>query len=1124
MKKILDGNSACAEVAYLFSEICSIYPITPSSPMAEQVDILSHTDKKNLFNESVDVVEMQSEAGVAGMLHGSLLAGSLTTTFTASQGLLLMLPNMYKIAGEMLPAVLHVAARTVATHALSIFGDHSDIYAARSTGFCMLASTNVEDAHYLSAVAHLSAIESSMPFLHFFDGFRTSHEVNTIDTLNDTDLLNLINYDKVYEYKKRVLNVGSSIQKGMAENEDIYFQSVEARNSVYNEVPDIVNRYMQKINELTGKNYKPFNYYGDRQATNVIVAMGSVVDTIKLVVDDLMSKGKKVGVLEVHLYRPFSTNYFYQSLPDTVHNIAVLDRTKEAGSIGEPLYLDIVSACKGRNYNIVGGRYGLASKNTTPKDIASVYNMLEGVLKDNFTIGIEDDVTNLSLEEEEYSLPLSLKEIVIYGFGSDGMVSTSKEMIKIIGNQTEKYVQNYNQYDSKKSGGVTVCDLRISDKPIHAPFYVTNPDIVIITKDEYVFTYDMITNIKENGTVLINTRKKANELDGFLPNEMKRIIRDRKVQLLVVDAETIAEEARIKGKISKIMEVILLKLLGFDNGVQLVTEEIRKQFATKGEEIINSNIIAISKALDGVMGVVGNLTVQEEEKKENYDVIAMIRKRKGNELKVSDLLPYRDGTFPCGLSKTEKRKVSTFVPKWISENCIQCAQCAFVCPHAVIRPFALKDSESAIPMIGNQDYKFEITISEADCTSCGLCITTCPGKNGEKALVFGTYDEKKQKRANTLFNQYENPKLLDRFTLKGSQFIKPKFEFSGACGGCGETPYIKLLTQLFEDKLIIANATGCSSIYGGSCPSTPYTIPWANSLFEDNAEFGYGLLVSYNKIRNRIKTIMETSLESVNAHVKENYKKWLEAPQDFAKTMEVKKNLKDGEIPVELKKLLDYIPARSVWAIGGDGWAYDIGFGGIDHVLSSGENINILVLDTEVYSNTGGQASKSSHVGQVAQFADYGKKTYKKDLFKIAMSYPNCYVANVSFGANFMQTIKAFKEAEEHQGPSIIIAYSPCLEHGIKGGMGNSVLEEKMAVDVGYTTLMRYNPVEKKLYLDSKEPDFEKYALFLQNEVRYKSLEVKNKELAKEVLELNKQEAIERYRYYKKIAEEKSNS
>ena len=1123
MDKIIDGNKACADVAYLFSEIASIYPITPSSPMAAEVDVLSHSGKKNIFNDKVSVVEMQSEAGAAGTMHGALLAGSLATTFTASQGLLLMIPNMYKIAGECLPAVIHVAARTLATHALSIFGDHSDVYATRATGFCMLASTNVEDANHLGAVAHLSAIKGSLPFLHFFDGFRTSHEVNKIKELEDRDLIKLVDFDKVHEFKRRMLNVGANIQKGMAENEDIYFQSVEARNKLYDEMPDIVNNYMQEINKLTGKDYKPFNYYGSSEATSIIVAMGSVCDTIKLVVDDLVNKGEKIGLIEVHLYRPFSSKYFMNILPENVEKIAVLDRTKEPGSMGEPLYLDVCSILKDTDIKVVGGRYGLSSKNTTPDQIYSVYKMLKNGLKNNFTIGIVDDVTNLSLPKEEYQIDLKAQEIKIFGFGSDGMVSTSKDIMKIVGSGTDKYVQSYNQYDSKKSGGVTICNLRISDQQINAPFYVTNPGIVVVTKDEYLFKFDMIDDIKDNGIFVINTTKRVDELNSFLPNKVKKIIKEKNVLLYIIDADKIALDVGIKGKISKIMEMIILNFINYPDAINVVSHSIEKQFATKGDEVINANKEAIKKALDNLILANVNFDVVDEVINIKRNIFDEINARRGDLLSVSDLLKYRDGTFPCGLSKNEKRKTSTLVPKWNSEACIQCGQCSIVCPHAVIRPIVHKDKENGIPMLGKPEYNYEIVVSEADCTSCGLCINTCPGKNGVKALSFGEYNQENQDRAQYLFENYENPdNLFPKFTIKGSQFIKPKFEFSGSCAGCGETPYIKLLTQLFGDKLIVANATGCSSIYGGSVPSTPYTIPWANSLFEDNAEFGYGMLLSYNMMRNRIEKIMINNIDNVSLEVKELFNEWLNNKEDFDITNDIKNKLNNLDIPKELRDLILYIPARSVWTLGGDGWAYDIGFGGIDHVLSSGENVNILVLDTEVYSNTGGQASKSSRIGQVAQFADMGKKTAKKDLFKIAMGYPNCYVANVSLGSNFMQTIKAFKEAEEHNGPSIIIAYCPCIEQGIKGGMINATNEQKLVVDCGYTSLMRYNPVEDKLYLDSREPDFSKYELLLNNEVRYNSLVKKNPEMAKEILELNKKEAMKRYEYYRKLSEEKS--
>ncbi|MBQ4031337.1 MAG: pyruvate:ferredoxin (flavodoxin) oxidoreductase [Bacilli bacterium] len=1123
MYNIIDGNKACADTAYLFSEIASIYPITPSSPMATEVDVISHTDRKNLFGDSVKVVEMQSEAGAAGALHGALITGSLATTFTASQGLLLMIPNMYKIAGECLPAVIHVAARTLASHALSIFGDHSDVYATRATGFCMLASTNVEDANMLAAVAHLSAIKGSLPFLHFFDGFRTSHEVNKVRELEDKDVLKLVDFKAIKKFKDRMLNVGAGIQKGMAENEDIFFQSVEARNELYDQMPDIVNDYMMEINKITGKDYKPFNYYGDKDAQRVIVAMGSVCDTAKLVVEDMVKNGEKVGLVEVHLYRPFSAKYLMNVLPKTVKKIAVLDRTKEAGSTGEPLYLDVCSVLRDTNIKVVGGRYGLSSKNTTPQQIYSVFKMLNTELKNNFTIGIVDDVTNLSLKEYPYDLNLGYQEIKIFGFGSDGMVSTSKDIMKLVGTNTEKFVQGYNQYDSKKSGGVTICNLRIADKPINAPFYATSPGMIVCTKSEYLFTFDMINDIKDEGIFVLNTNKTVDEINDFLPDKVKEIINKKHVKFYIIDADKIAIEAGIKGKISKIMQMVIMNLIEFPNALEMINHSIEKQFAAKGDEIINSNKLAITKALDNLVLVDKKLVVNNKKDEIVKDVIETINAREGDSLPVSRLVPFRDGTFPCSLTKKEKRRVSTQVPKWIPENCIQCGQCAIVCPHAVIRPFAVEDKSKGIPMLGKDGYNYVIEVSEADCLSCGLCINTCPGKAGNKALEYGPYDDAKQKEANEFFEHYENPKdLFPISTIKGSQFRKPKFEFSGSCAGCGETPYVKLLTQLLGDKLVIANATGCSSIYGGSAPSTPYSIPWANSLFEDNAEFGYGMLLSFNKTRDRIQSIMEANMDKVVPEIAKIFKEWIENREDFDKTMAIKEQLSKYDIPKELIDLLNYIPARSVWTLGGDGWAYDIGFGGIDHVLSSGENVNILVLDTEVYSNTGGQASKSSRIGQVAQFADAGKKTAKKDLFKIAMSYPNCYVANISLGSNFMQAIKAIQEAEAHEGPSIIIAYAPCIEQGIKGGMINSSQEQKLVVDCGYVSLMRYNPSEDKVYMDSREPDFSKYEELLNNEVRYSSLAKKNPEGAKEILELNKQEAMKRYEYYKKLSQEKS--
>ncbi len=1110
MLKQVDGNGACSKVAYFFSEVCSIYPITPSSPMASNVDYLTNTEMKNLFNSKPQVIEMQSEAGAAGAMHGALLSGSLASTFTASQGLLLMIPNMYKIAGECLPGVIHVASRTVATHALSIFGDHSDIYAARQTGFCMLSSSNVEDAQNLAAIAHLASLKGSLPFVHFFDGFRTSHELNTIAEIPFVELLKLVPFESITSFKKRALNVGANIQYGLAENEDIYFQSVEGRNNLYNQMPDIVNNYMEQINEILKTDYKPFNYYGHPNAENIIIAMGSVTDTIKQVVTDLNNEGKKVGFINVHLYRPFSIKYLLDVLPKSVKNIAVLDRTKEAGSIGEPLYLDVLSALKDQNINIVGGRYGLASKNTTPKDIYSVYFMLENKLQNNFTIGILDDVTNLSLPLQEYNINLDAKELKIYGFGSDGMVSASKEILKIIA-KDEYYVQGYFEYDSKKSGGVTVSNLRWSKNSIKAPYYVQNPEIVVVTKEEYFHSFHVLDDLKDNGILLINTNKNNQELNGFLPNSIKEIIKKKNITVYYIDASKIALDNNINGKINKIIEVVILKLLNISNAVDKVNELIKKTFVTKGEEIVNNNLQAVADSLDALKEL--DITINENKEKEReQNIFEKINSRLGNTLKVSELIPYCTGAFPGALSKYEKRNTSVRVPVWDINKCIQCGQCNIVCPHGVIRPLLLKD-EVGKECLGNKEYNYYLAISEKDCTGCGLCIKTCP----TNALSFGTGNKENLEIVDKYFDNHKNPEIFNKFTIKGASLQKSCFEFSGACAGCGETAYLKLLTQLYKDELVIANATGCSSIYGGSAPSTPYSIPWANSLFEDNAEFAFGIHLSYQNKRQRIKEIMKLSMDAVTEDVKELYNLWLDNMIDTKITRTVKEELKNKNIPEDLKNLLDYIPSRTVWMVGGDGWAYDIGFGGLDHVMNQNANIKCLVLDTEVYSNTGGQMSKASNMGAVAEFADFGKKTYKKDLFKIAMSYPNCYVGSIALGSNIMQTIKVLKEAMEHNGPAIVIAYSTCVEHGIKNGLSCSLSEQKLAVDSGYQILMHYNPVEEKLYIDSKEPDFSKYEEFLDNEVRFKSLKIKNKSLATKLLESQKEYAIKRYEYYKNL-------
>ena len=1118
MKKVMDGNTAVSLVAYKFSDIASIYPITPSSPMASNTDALKVKGVKNLFNSPVEVIEMQSEAGAAGCMHGALMAGNLATTFTASQGLLLMIPNMYKIAGEELPAVMHVASRTIATHALSIFGDHSDIYACRQTGWCMIASSSVQSAHDLAAVTHLSAIRSSLPFMHFMDGFRTSHELNTVNVFDDKDLESLLDKESVLNFRNKSLNINRPVSHGMNENEDVYFQSIEARNKDYERIPSIVEFYMDKINEIQKTDYKPFNYYGTENAKYVIVSMGSISETIKSVVEDLNSNGHSVGMIEVHLYRPFSKDYLLKVLPSSVRRIAVLDRTKEAGSVGEPLYLDVVASLKDTNIDICGGRYGLSSKNTTPSDIYAVFDMLESEIKYEFTIGIEDDVTNLSLPKNDYVLSSTAKEIVIYGYGSDGMVSASKDLLKVIGETQGDYVQGYFQYDSKKSGGVTVSNLRFDSKKIEAPYYNVHPNIMVVTKDVYLSKFRVTENINKNGVIIINTEKDFSKLD--ILKSVKEDIKSKNITVFTIDAEEIAKRNKLSGKISMIFEAILLKLLGVNNYLEILTKNIEEKFKTKGENIVRSNIQCVKEAIAGLVPFKDEL-VSSGFDEENDDTFNMIEKRKGDLLPVSALLDYRCGEFEAGTSKLEKRGITNIVPNWKSENCIQCGMCSMVCPHAVIRPFVVENdrefASNGVALIGDNDgkYKYIISVSEADCTGCGACARVCPGKGGEKALIMGPTDIKRQRLANTLFNFYKNPNVQDKFTIKGSQLERPKFEFSGACAGCGETTYLKLLTQLYGDRLIIANATGCSSIYGGAVPSTPYSIPWANSLFEDNAEFGFGIYNGYRVIRNRIKHIMQSSMDSVSEVVQELFTTWIDNMDDYEVTKKVKKELKGEDIPREIIDLKDYLEAPSVWSIGGDGWAYDIGFGGIDHILSSGENVNILVLDTEVYSNTGGQASKSSRVGQVAEFADNGKKTNKKDLFRIAMSYPNCYVASVSMGANMFQTIKAFKEAEEHKGPSIIIAYAPCIEQGIKKGMACAQEEQKLSVECGYTLLMRYNG--EKLTIDSKEPNYEKYEEFLDGEVRYNSLRIKNPDLANVLLTINKENAIDRYNYYKNL-------
>ena len=1128
MKKdyIIDGNEACARGSYLFSEVCGIYPITPASPMATLTDKWSSAGKTNLFNDTVRVVEMQSEAGAIAMMHGSLQAGSLTTTFTASQGLLLMLPTMYKISGEMLPCVIHVAARSLATHALSIFGDHQDIYAARPTGFCMLASSNVEDAYYMSLVSHMSSLEGSLPFLHFFDGFRTSHELNKVSILEDEEVLKLINYDKVYEFKNRALNIGKEITRGTSQTADVYFQNTEVRNKYYNKMPSIVEQTMKKINKVAGTNYKPFNYYGDKNATHVIVSMGSVCDTVKTVVDKLNKENKHVGLIEVHLYRPFSAEYFLKELPNTTKTIAVLDRTKEPGSTGEPLYLDVLEVLKEKNIKVVGGRYGLSSKDVPLKDINAVFeNIFSSNPKNSFTIGIVDDVTNLSLEPKDIKIETDYKEIKVWGFGSDGMVGASKNFMKVLGENN--YVQGYFEYDSKKSGGVTISHLRVGNNKINAPYFLTNPELVVVSKDIYLNKYHCLKDIKENGILLIASNKNDKELNELVNNQNKEEIINKNIKVYIANLDELNEKYNLRGKINNIICMYMLKITGYGKAeINSFKQLVEKTYKSKGQVVVDNNINAIDEALEYLEEINNNIFTLSDLQNENTNFTNEVLYLRGNDLKVSDFDKYKDGTFEGGTAASDKRKISDLVPKWCSENCIECNQCAFVCPHACIRPFSLDDKDlpyahldkaETIPSMGEKDKHFYIAINESNCTGCGLCMKTCPGKQGEKALVEGHYDERKDRIAEHLFEKHENETSFNKYTVKGIGFRKPYFEFSGACAGCGESAYIKLLTELYGKNMVIANATGCSSIYGGSLPLTPYKIPWMNSLFEDNAEFGFGIHMSYKKMRERIKDLMYQYKDDVLPEVKATFKEWIDNMEDDDYTIAIKEKLEKLPIPEEIRKLIDYIPSRKVWILGGDGWAYDIGYGGLDHVLHSNEDINILVLDTEVYSNTGGQKSKSTRTGGIAEFASSGKIETKKDLFKIAMAIPNVYVGSISMGANMMQTLKTFKEAYEHNGPSLIIAYSPCIAQGIMGGLSNQLEEQKILVDVGYNLLMRYNPEQDKLTVDSKEPDFTNYSAVFERELRYRNLENINEEEYEELYEANMNASKERYNYFKNL-------
>ena len=1118
--KTMDANEAVSNVAYKFSELCGIYPITPASPMAEKVDILSHEDNYNFWNNKVKVVEMQSEAGAVALVHGALQSGILSTTFTASQGLLLMIPTLYKMSGEMLPAVLHVAARSLATHALSIFGDHQDIYAIRQTGVCMLASANPEDAYRMATIAHLSAIKASLPFVNFFDGFRTSHEIDKIELLDFDKIKDLIDEKALNDFRHRAMSNENYNTRGTAQNDDIYFQNMEARNKIYNEVPTIVESYMNDINKITGSDFKPFNYYGASDATHVIVAMGSVTDTVREVVDYLNSTGKKYGMVEVHLYRPFSNKHLLEVLPKSVQKVAVLDRTKEPAASGEPLYLDVMAAVSERKIKVIGGRYGLSSKDTSPAQIKAVFDYLE---KDdahhNFTIGINDDVTGLSLPiDDSFVIPNNMTEFLIYGYGSDGMVSTSKDIIKIIGDHTDNYVQGYFQYDSKKSGGVTRSHMRIANDKIKKPYYVGNPSLVVVSKEEYIYKYDVIDNLMDKGTLFLNTKLDSQKLVASLPNKIKYLLAKKHVNFYIIDAYKLVNELGLKNKISTCMEICIfdiIKIIDTENVMKIMKETNQKRFQHKGDAVVNVNNLIVEEAVKNMHKINIdedwiNLTYQEKNNLSFEETIGLL---KGNELPVSAFMDKMNGIYPGGTTKYEKRDIAENVPCWIKENCIECNQCAFVCPHGVIRPYLLDENdnyEETIPSIMPKDKKFAIGISYEDCTGCGLCANMCPGKGGKKALEMNKYDKSKFTNDNfNYLNEHKakyNSKIVN---VKNLEFTDPKFEYSGACAGCGETAYIKNLTQLFNDNLIIANATGCSSIYGASAPSTPYSIPWANSLFEDNSEFGLGIKTGINIKREKIKKYMEEHEDPI-------FTKWLENMEDYNVCHEVYQEI-DFKKYSELNELRDYIVPKSMWIIGGDGFAYDIGYGGLDHVLSTNENINILILDTEVYSNTGGQSSKSSNLGSIASFTANGKTNYKKDLARIAMCYPHVYVACVNIGYNKEQYLKALQEANNHKGPSIIIAYAPCIEHGIKTGMEHSLDDARLATECGYFLTFRYNPDNQTFTLDSKKIDDTKYDQFLSNENRYANLKKVNPDDAERLLNMQKEWSKKRFDYYSKL-------
>lgn len=1167
--KTMDGNHAAAHASYAFTDVAAIYPITPSSPMAEATDEWSTDGRTNIFGQTVHITEMQSEAGAAGAVHGSLAAGALTTTYTASQGLLLMIPNLYKIAGEQLPGVINVSARAIASHALSIFGDHSDVYACRQTGCAMLCESSVQEVMDLTPVAHMAALEGKVPFINFFDGFRTSHEIQKIETWDYEDLKEMVNMDSVDEFRRHALNPNHPCLRGSAQNPDIFFQAREACNPYYDALPAIVQKYMDKVNAKIGTDYKLFNYYGAADADHVIVSMGSVNDTIEETLDYLVAAGHKVGVIKVRLYRPFSAQALIDAIPDTVKTISVLDRTKEPGSLGEPLYLDVVAALKGTKFDqvkILTGRYGLGSKDTTPTQIVAVY---ENKTKTPFTIGIVDDVTHLSLEtgDEIITTPEGTSNCKFWGLGADGTVGANKNSIKIIGDNTDMYAQAYFDYDSKKSGGITMSHLRFGHKPIKSTYLIRKANFVACHNPSYIRKYNMVQELVDGGVFLLNCPWDQEGLEKHLPGQVKKYIADHNIKFYTIDGVKIGIETGMGAtRINTILQSAFFELTGIipaEKANELMKAAAKATYGRKGEEIVQKNWAAIDAGAKGVVKVeVPESWKNGEDEGLDYkkitegrqDVVDFVNNvqtkvnaQDGNSLPVSAFVDYVDGSTPSGSAAYEKRGIAVNIPQWNPDNCIQCNFCSYVCPHAVIRPVALTEEEAAkrpesmkvLPMTGMPGYQFAITVSAFDCTGCGSCANVCPGKKGEKALTM----ENMEANCDVTQERFEygqtlpiKQEVIDKFkeaTVKGSQFKQPLLEYSGACAGCGETPYAKLITQLFGDRMYIANATGCSSIWGNSSPSTPYTVnakgqgpAWANSLFEDNAEFGYGMLLAQNAIREGLKSKVEEIANSDKAsdEVKAACKEYLDTFSIGVTNGSASDKLVaaldgvDCELAKAVVKNKDFLGKKSQWIFGGDGWAYDIGFGGVDHVLASGKDINIMVFDTEIYSNTGGQSSKATKTGAVAQFAAGGKDTKKKDLASIAMSYGYVYVAQIAMGADYNQTVKAIAEAEAYPGPSLIIAYAPCISHGIKKGMSKAQTEEKLAVECGYWNNFRFNPSsEKKFSLDSKAPALEGYQEFLKGEVRYASLAMKNPERAAELFGKNEEDAKARYEYLQKL-------